>query len=206
MRTVLKWIVRLLIPFFMRLEVVGRENFPQQGPYILVTNHLSAYDTPLLFALCPHSVRALAASKHRSNPFFGPLLALGGSIWVRRGEIDRDALSGALSWLGEGGVLGMAPEGTRARGVYALQKGKTGAAYLATRTGSPILPVGLTGTERIKEELPRLRRARVRVVIGEPFCLPESGPVRGEKLDEYTELIMRRIAALLPPEYRGVYA
>lgn len=206
MRRVLKWIVSLLIPFFMRLEVVGRENFPSKGPYILVTNHLSAYDTPLLFAICPHKVRAFAASKHRSHPLFGPALAIGGSIWVRRGEIDRQALGEALVWLEEGGVLGMAPEGTRARQVYALQKGKTGAAYLATRANVPILPVGVTGTERIKEELPHLRRARVRVVVGELFRLPEGERPSREELDQYTDLIMRRIAALLPPEYRGVYA
>lgn len=206
MRRILRWIVSLLVPLFMRLEVVGRENFPPQGPYILVTNHLSAYDTPLLFALCPHHVRAFAASKHRSHPIFGPALAVGGSIWVRRGEIDRQALREALAWLEKGGVLGMAPEGTRARQVYALQRGKTGAAYLATRANVPILPVGLTGTERIKEELPHLRRARVRVVIGELFHLPEVERPGREELDRYTDLIMRRIAALLPPEYRGVYA
>jgi len=58
----------------------------------------------------------------------------------------------------------------------------------------------------VKDNLPRLRRTPVRVVVGEPFRLPETGRVRGPKLHEYTDLIMRRIAVLLPPEYRGVYA
>jgi hypothetical protein len=68
------------------------------------------------------------------------------------------------------------------------------------------VPVGLAGTERIKDNLLRLRRTRVRAVVGEPFRLPENGRVRGQKLHEYTDLIMHRIAELLPEEYRGVYA
>lgn len=205
MQRVLKALVRILLPLLMRLEVTGRENFPERGPYILVTNHLAVFDTPVLLVVCPHPIRAFAAAKHRRNPIYRPILAAGGSIWVRRGEVDRQALRQALAWLEQGGVLGMAPEGTRARGVYALQRAKSGTAYLATRADVPIVPVGITGTEKVKKSLPRLRRARVRVVIGEPFRLPESGRVRGPKLDEYTDLIMQRIAALLPAEYRGVY-
>jgi 1-acyl-sn-glycerol-3-phosphate acyltransferase len=129
-----------------------------------------------------------------------------GPVWVRRGEVDREALRKALEILERGEVLGVAPEGTRARGPYALQKGKVGAAYLATRADVPIVPLGITGTENIKRDLPRLRRAYVRVVVGQPFRLPESGRVRSQKLHEYTDLIMYRIAELLPEEYRGVYA
>lgn len=201
----LRKLVRLLFPLLVRVRVQGQENFPPTGPYILATNHLSVFDLPLLLMVCPHTVRAFAASKHRRNPFYALLLTAAGSIWVRRGEIDREALKGAFEVLKRGEVLGIAPEGTRARRVYALQPGKTGAAYIATRADVPIVPVGLTGTEKIKQNLPRLRRTEVTVNIGEPFRLPESGRVRGPKLDEYTDLIMRRIAALLPPEYRGVY-
>ena len=172
----------------------------------MVTNHLSAFDSPLLLTVCPHTIRAFAAAKHKRNPLYGPLLALMGSVWVRRGNVDRRALNGALDVLRRGQVLGMAPEGTRARGVYALQKGKTGPAYIATRAGVRIVPVGVTGTEKIKHNLPRLRRTDVRVVVGQPFRLPESGQVERQKLHEYTDLIMHAIADLLPEEYRGVYA
>lgn len=205
MYPVLRKLVRCLFPLLVRIRVTGKENFPPSGPYILATNHLSVFDLPLLLMVCPHTVRAFAASKHRRNLFYFLVLSAAGSIWVRRGEIDREALHGAFEVLKKGEVLGIAPEGTRARQVYALQPGKTGAAYIATRANVPIVPVGLTGTEKIKENLPRLRRTDVTVTIGEPFRLPESGRVRGPKLDEYTDIIMRRIAALLPPEYRGVY-
>lgn len=199
-------IVRVLLNLITRREHVGLENIPAEPPYIMVTNHLSVFDSPLLLAVCPHTIRAFAASKHKRNPLYAPLLAMMGSVWVRRGEVDRRALKGALGVLERGEVLGMAPEGTRARGVYALQKGKTGPAYIATRADVRIVPVGITGTEKIKHNLPRLRRTDVRVVIGQPFRLPESGHVERQKLRQYTDLIMHRIAELLPEEYRGVYA
>lgn len=199
-------IVRVLLNLIVRREYVGLENIPAEPPYIMVTNHLSAFDSPLLLAVCPHTIRAFAASKHKRNPLYGPLLAMMGSVWVRRGEVDRKALKGAMGVLERGEVLGMAPEGTRARGVYALQKGKTGPAYIAAHAGVRIVPVGVTGTEKIKHNLPRLRRTDVRVVVGKPFRLPESGQVERQKLREYTDLIMHSIAELLPEEYRGVYA
>ena len=203
---IVRVILSALLSLITRREYIGLENIPDEPPYILVTNHLAVFDSPVLLTICPHTIRAFAAAKHKRNLLYAPLLVIMGSIWVRRGEVDRQALRKALDVLKRGEVLGMAPEGTRARGPYALQKGKTGPAYLATRADMQIVPVGLTGTEQIKRNLPRLRRTHVRIVVGEPFRLPESGRVRGQKLREYTDLIMHRIAELLPEEYRGVYA
>jgi len=203
---IVRTIVHALLGLLTRREYIGLENLPAEPPYVIVTNHLSVFDPPMLLDVCPHTIRAFAAAKHRTNPIYAPLLAGMGSIWVRRGEIDRAALRGALDVLKRGEVLGLAPEGTRARGTYALQKAKTGAAYLAARAGVEIVPVALTGVEEIKHNLPRLRRTDVRVTIGKPFRLPADERVRGEKLDEYTDLIMHRIAELLPETYRGVYA
>jgi 1-acyl-sn-glycerol-3-phosphate acyltransferase len=188
-----------------RLEIVGLERIPDEPPYLLATNHLSVLDLPLLLFVTPHKVRAFAASKHRWNPLYGPLLEAADTVWVRRGEIDRRALRKALAVLERGEVLGVAPEGTRSRESHALQEAKAGAAYIATRADVPIVPVGITGTEKIMRNLLRLRRTGVRITFGEPFRLPEAGHVRSPKLHEYTDLIMRRIAELLPAAYRGVY-
>jgi len=206
LQRILRAIINGLFTLLTRREYVGLENIPANPPYILVTNHLSILDSPLLLTVCPHTIRALAAAKHKRNPFYALLLEIMGSIWVRRGAVDRQALDGALEALQNGEVLGIAPEGTRSRTTHALQQGKTGAAYLATRADVALVPVGITGTEHIVQGVFRLRRARVRVVVGEPFRLPESGRVRGQKLHEYTDLIMSHIAELLPEEYRGVYA
>jgi 1-acyl-sn-glycerol-3-phosphate acyltransferase len=203
---VIRAIVNILFNLAAHREYIGLENIPAEPPYILVANHMAIFDAPLILTICPHIARAFAAAKHKRNPIYAPLLAIMGSIWVRRGEADRQALRKALDVLKRGEVLGMSPEGTRSRGTYALQKGRTGVAYLAARANVPIVPVGLTGTEKIKDNLPRLRCTQLRVVVGKPFRLPESGRVRGHQLDEYTDLIMRRIAELLPEEYRGLYA
>ena len=202
---ILRAIINVLLSLISHREYVGLENIPAKPPYIMVINHLAVFDAPLMLTVCPHTIRAFAAAKHKRNPLYALVLIMAGSIWVRRGEVDRKALREALDVLKRGEALGMAPEGTRARGPYALQKGKTGPAYLATRAGVPLVPVGLTGTEQIKSNLPRLRRTHICVVVGKPFRLPESGRVRGQKLREYTDFIMHRIAELLPEEYRGVY-
>ncbi|MBN1955786.1 MAG: 1-acyl-sn-glycerol-3-phosphate acyltransferase [Anaerolineae bacterium] len=198
--------MRVLLSLLMRIEVIGTEHIPDKGPFIMVTNHLAALDTPVLLTVFPHEIRIFAASKHRKNIFYGTLLQLGGAIWVRRGEVDRQALKEALAWLRAGGVFGLAPEGTRSRVTRALQEGKPGAAYLATRAEVPIVPVGVAGTERVMENLSWLRKTDVRVEVGEPFRLPQGGRVRGDQLEAATELIMLRIAALLPEQYRGAYA
>jgi 1-acyl-sn-glycerol-3-phosphate acyltransferase len=200
-RTVIEVLFRLLT----RREYAGLENLNLEPPYIVAFNHIAVFDTPVILTLCRHRVFAFAAEKHSRNLFYGPLLRGMGTIFVRRGEVDREALRQALAWLGQGGVLGVAPEGTRARGPYALQEARTGIAYLATRARVPVLPVGVVGTEHMKHGLPRLRRTHLRIAVGEPIWLPEGGRARGEQLRAYTDIIMRKIAALLPEEYRGFY-
>lgn len=202
---VIRAIFRFLYRFLARIEVVGRENFDVGGPCLVVVNHLSVFDPPLLLIIFPKRARALAAAKYRRHLLFGPLVHAAGAIFVRRGEVDRQALRAALKVLREGGYLGMAPEGTRSK-TGQLQPAKEGAAYLASRTGATIVPVAVTGTEKMVGALKRLRRERVRVVVGEPFKLPPAdGPVKGAQLAVYTDLIMCRLAALLPESYRGFY-
>jgi 1-acyl-sn-glycerol-3-phosphate acyltransferase len=115
-----------------------------------------------------------------------------------------DAIKLSLHHLKSGGAMGLAPEGTRSPSGQ-LQKGKTGAAYLADRSGVPILPAVVWGTEKVAQNLKRGRRTLVTCVIDKPFRLPSNGRAKGETLEQYTEIIMCRLAALLPPEYRGVY-
>jgi 1-acyl-sn-glycerol-3-phosphate acyltransferase len=202
---IVRIIISLIYKLLARIEIVGSENVPQEGPYIVICNHLGSFDPPLLLIALPVRMTVLAADKYQDHPLFGPFLSSMGAIYVRRGEVDRQALRACLNVLRGGGILGMAPEGTRSL-TGALQEGRTGTAYLASRAGVPILPVAITGTEKMAANLKRLRRGQMKAVIGEAFTLPATeGKAKGKQLKECTELIMCRLADMLPEEYRGVY-
>ena len=188
-------------------EVQGLDNIPSQGPYILVANHLSRVDAPLLLTLVrSNNVTGWAAEKYRQHPLFGLIVRLGGGIFIRRGEVDRDALVAAVAWLQKGNIFGVAPEGTRSK-TGALIRAKTGAAYLADQAKVLIVPIAIAGTESIMRNLLRLRRSRLIVQIGKPFLLPAiQDNDRSKGLRRNTDEIMCRIAAMLPQAYRGVYA
>lgn len=201
-------IVKFLLALLTRMEVEGLEHVPGEGPYLMLTNHLHWLDPPALMAAFPYRAYMFAAAKREKHWFFGPLFRSLDAIWVHRGEVDRKALREGLDVLRGGGVLGMAPEGTRSD-TGAMQQGRGGAAYFAYRTGAPVLPVVVSGQERAFTELKRLRRARVRVAFGPTFSpspLPEGGKASGAEIRAFTDEIMYHLAAMLPPEYRGLYA
>ncbi|NLF13449.1 MAG: 1-acyl-sn-glycerol-3-phosphate acyltransferase [Anaerolineaceae bacterium] len=197
--------IGILLRVLSRLDVQGREEIPAHGAYILVTNHLHWLDSPVVAVILPHRAYVFAGEKWEKHWLLGPFFHSLGAIFVRRGEVDRQALRQALAVLQGGGVLGMAPEGTRSK-TGGLQRGRTGAAYLAYRAGVPILPVTCTGQEKVFWALRRLRRATVRVRIGAPFYPPPvEGKASSAQVQAFTDEIMYRLAAMLPPEYRGVY-
>jgi 1-acyl-sn-glycerol-3-phosphate acyltransferase len=203
---VIRGVIAFLVKNLTRLEVQGRELVPDQGPYILVVNHLHWLDSPVILTVLPHPARVFAGEKWANRLLIGFLLKSVNAIFVNRGEVDRKALREALATVKAGGVLGMAPEGTRSK-TGGLQRGRNGAAYLAYHSGARLVPVVCTGQEHVIFSLMHLRRARVCVRFGPSFEPPPvSGKVTTAHLDSFTEGIMHRLAALLPPEYRGVYA
>jgi 1-acyl-sn-glycerol-3-phosphate acyltransferase len=168
-------------------------------------NHLSIYDAPVTLLIVPSRIRMFGADKWRAIPFIGRLIEAMGVIWVNRGTADLDAIKAALGVLKNGGLVCVAPEGMRSKSGVLIE-GKPGLAYLADRAKVPIVPVAMWGTERVGAAWKRLRRPKVSCVVGEPILLPSDGRAKGARLDELTEYIMCRIAAMLPVEYRGVYA
>jgi len=198
-------VISALYRLLARLEISGAEHIPAEGGCLLVTNHISRLDTPTLLVAAPRRIYPLAADKYKNFPVFNWLLNISGAIWINRTEFDREALLKSIDVLKRGDVLGIAPEGTRSRS-GAMQKAKSGVAFLAARTGVPVVPVGITGTNTMVQDFARLRRMRICVKFGEAFNLPKYGKLTAEELDATTDLIMGRLAALLPPPYRGVYA
>jgi 1-acyl-sn-glycerol-3-phosphate acyltransferase len=193
-------LARLAARALLRLTVRGVENVPRTGGLLLAMNHLGDADGILVLGFAPRAVALLGKAEILGWPVIGAAARAYGMIPVRRGEPDRGALEACLRALASGRALLVFPEGFESPS-HALVEAKEGAGFLALRSRAPVVPVAVAGTESVYRTWRRFRRPCVTLTFGEPFRLPP-----GVKRREATGLIMRGIAALLPPEYRGVYA
>lgn len=180
---------------------------PEQGPLIIVGNHVNFLEVPLLFThLQPRPVTGFAKAETWDNPAMAVLFDLWGAIPLRRGEADVEALRRGLEALGKGQILAVAPEGTRS-GDGRLGRGHPGVVLLALRSGAPLLPVVYHGGESLRRNLASLKRTDFHIAVGSPFRLEAGGGrVTREMRQAMTDEIMYQLAALLPPDYRGCYA
>ena len=190
-----------------RVTVTGTEHMPRAGGVLLVSNHLSNYDPLMVAMIFKRILHFMGKAELYRNPVLRWVCLQLQTFPVRRGEVDRAALRYAEELLRGGRVVAVFPEGHRSR-TGNMQAAQGGIALLARRTGAPILPVAITGTQYLWP--PALlrwrpwRRPEVTITIGEPFTLPRAAGRAGNAAQ--TDLIMARVAALLPPDYHGVYA
>jgi 1-acyl-sn-glycerol-3-phosphate acyltransferase len=204
----LRWIIRLVINLIARVEIEHFENIPTEGGFVIATNHLGRLDVALLFYVLTGDYILMIAEKYEHHWLFGPIGNAMNGIWMDRFNADVGAVRKVLNRMKAGGILAIAPEGTRSK-TETMAKGKPGVAYLALKAGLPIVPVGLVGTEDrvVVERLKHFKKSEIKIIIGTPFTLP---PIqrknREEILQQYTDEIMCQIGALLPEKYRGVYA
>jgi len=200
-------VLRFLIWSFTRTRVTGQEYIPDSGPFIIVLNHVHWLDPALVVAAARKRYAVpIAKEETLSWPLVGFLLYHYPCIFIRRGEVDLKAMRQARAILAAGHGLLIAPEGTRSR-VGRLKRGKPGTAYLAKGFDPIFVPAAVTGTIGFGDEFRRLRRKHTQVIFGPPFRVrwPE-GKIRKDALQQITDEIMYRVAALLPPEMRGAYA
>jgi 1-acyl-sn-glycerol-3-phosphate acyltransferase len=205
-RVILGSLARLVVGVHGRLEVEGLEHVPRTGAVVLVFNHCSNFDPLILYGWCPREeIVGLVASEYSQRAFEAPWLAWSGALWLRRGEADRRTLARALTVLGRGGMVALAPEGGRSPNA-SMRRAHPGAASLAIRSGAPVLPMGIAGSDRLWMSWSRLERPRVRVRFGPTIVPPsDSGESRRARRAEFTDTIMAALADLVPPAYRGVY-
>lgn len=204
----LRSIVRFVMNMIADVEVIGMEKLPQ-GNVLVAANHLGRLDTAVLLQILDREDIIMAvAEKYKNHPVFGAIGRAANAIWLNRFEADFAALREILARMQQGGMMVIAPEGTRSK-TASLQEGKPGAAFLAGKSGYPVLPVALTGTEdqNVIANLKRFRRSKIKVVAGELFTIEiPKGRGREKALRQATDEIMCQIAAMLPESYRGVYA
>lgn len=199
-------IARIIFILLTRWQVRGKENIPSRGPLLVVSNHLSLADPPLLSVSFNRTTIFMAKRELFHFRLLAYFMRGFGAFPVRRGQLDKEAIRQAEKVLAEGLALVMFPEGMRSHSGQ-LRSAFSGAALIAARNRALILPVGINGTERIRGVGWLLRRPRITVNIGCPFYLPPvSGKLTKVELVELTNSIMEHIAGLLPQEYRGNYA
>jgi 1-acyl-sn-glycerol-3-phosphate acyltransferase len=204
----LRSIIRFIMKIIADIELHGTEKIPE-GNFIAAANHLGRLDTAvLLCVLDREDIIMPVAEKYKEHPLFGAIGRSVNAIWLNRFEADYPALREILARMEQGGMLVIAPEGTRSK-TEALQEAKPGVAFLASKSGYPVMPVALTGTEdrAVIENLKRWRRSKIVVRGGNPFTVDiPKGRGREQSMQSATDEIMCHIGAMLPEKYRGVYA
>jgi 1-acyl-sn-glycerol-3-phosphate acyltransferase len=196
----LRAIIAVVLVGHLRIE--GKANVPANGGMLVVGNHIASADPPILGALFPRPLHFMAKVEWFKNPVIGYLARAFLCFPVVRHTADRSALRYALALLEGGEALAIYPEGTRAMD-HRIHRPEAGAGFLARRSGVPILPVAVWGTEKA---LPKGRKiplpAETHMVFGPTFQLPDRTMTHQEEAD----YMMARVAELLPIEYRGYFA
>ncbi len=207
-RRVLRYILKYIgVPLLAKINrVEGIENIPTTGPAILMINHVSFADSLIVLNATPRNIIPMAKIEVYNYPVIGLFPKLWGVIPVRREEVDRRAIQQTLEVLRAGEIVLVAPEGTRGN---ALKQGKVGVAYMAARTGAPIVPVAIEGSK----DFPAIRFSKAwrqpgaTIHFGRPFRFKEIYRQAGhDTLRRMTDEALYILAAMLPPELRGVYA
>ncbi|HMZ07570.1 MAG TPA: lysophospholipid acyltransferase family protein [Anaerolineales bacterium] len=200
-------LLKLVSKVCLRVTAEGLENLPSDGPLLIVINHLGNADAPALVAALPFTPDALGKIELYDLPVLGKLMDWYGIIWLHRGRPDKRALRTALDGLAEGRRIIIAPEGRESLS-GALEEGTGGAAFLAYRSGAPVLPIVVMGSENeiVYQNLKKFKRTRVHIRVGKMFRLDGQVSARREALSMGTRHIMRALADLLPERYRGEYS
>jgi 1-acyl-sn-glycerol-3-phosphate acyltransferase len=207
-RNILRWLLRVIgLPLMARVDSIeGVENVPTEGSAIIMINHISFIDPFVVANPLPRNLVALAKVEVYDYPIIGIIPKLLGVIPVKRDEVDRQAVQRCLEVLKAGEMILMAPEGTRGP---ALRQGREGVAYLASRSGAPVVPVAIDGTDGFPalRGTKRWRQPGGRVYFGHPFRYhADLRRAKADTLRKMTDEAMYVLAGMLPENRRGVYA
>lgn len=195
-------VIRLILlafsKLFWRATFEGVENVPKTGAFVLAPVHRSNVDTPIVSGITTRRMRFMGKDSMWKYKPTGWLFTALGAFPVHRGSADREALRRTLEVLQGGEPVVIFPEGTRQTGPL-IQPLFEGAAYVATRAGVPIVPVGIGGTEQaMPKGAKMLKPVKVHLVVGEPILPPpmENGRAPRRAVHELTEALHERLQEL----------
>jgi len=196
----IRFAVIAIFSVITRFCVRGLHNVPRQGPFIIASNHISWTDIPMVVQSLPNTVVYMAKEESFYSRL-GWLVRFLGAFPVKRGEGDRRAIKAADDQLKKGKIFVIFPEGTRSK-THTLAKAHAGLGMIALRAGVPVIPAAIWGSEFALKKF----RPEVTVQYGEPLLLkPKGNKITREDIETATDEVMHHIAAMLPPQYRGVY-
>ncbi len=197
--------VRITLFLFTSCQLKGIKNIPKRDPLLIIVNHLSVADPPLVSVSINRETVFMAKEELFRTGFTNYFIRSFGAFPVRRNRLDRTALNEAQRVLSDGKVLVMFPEATRSKN-GGLQKAFPGAAMIALRSGALIVPIAITGTDKIRGFSWIFHRYRIKLTVGQPFHLPSgNGKSTKQRTIECADLMMEHIAEILPESYRGEY-
>lgn len=208
LRTILRSLIKLAFFVLGDFKIIGKENLPKEGPILVVGNHFGFMDPLAMIKLLSWKIEFLGGTRTPNAPGTVEWLRhLWGIIPVFRGSVSRDTFVISESILAQKGILVIFPEGGSWANV--LRPARPGVAFLAAKTGVPILPIGLDGFDSFFEKIRKFQRPKVTARIGEPFGpfqIDVKNRADREKLDDLAHDIMKQIAKLIPEEKRGYYS
>jgi 1-acyl-sn-glycerol-3-phosphate acyltransferase len=192
-----------------RVTITGLENIPPRGAYLIAINHLSLIEPPFVLTFWPVAPEGVAAVEIWERTGQSTLVRLYGALQVHRGEYDRKIIDKVLAALEAGRPVAIFPEGGRSHKPGLLQA-LPGVAFILDKAQVPVVPVGVVGsTEDFFRRALQGKRPELEMHIGKPLVLPPiegKGEERRLERQHNVDLVMERIADLLPVEYRGIYA
>jgi 1-acyl-sn-glycerol-3-phosphate acyltransferase len=208
-RWALRKVFRLIFHILCDIHIIGKENIPKDGAYIIAHNHISLFEPPFIATFWPTPPEAVSGADVFFRPGQKIMVMAYGAIPLHRGRYDRKAIDIMVSLLEQGMPLLIAPEGGRSHAI-GLRRALPGVAFILDQAKVHVLPIGIVGsTDDLLKRAFRFERPRLEMHIGEPFKLPPitgKGEARRQSRQKNVDLMMQHIASLLPDSYHGVYA
>ena len=192
-----------------KVELYGMEKIPADNKYVVAFNHVSMVEVPFIGAFWPTFLEIIGATVVWERPLHAMVAKGWGGIQVYREGFDREVFQKVLQSFESGRPLMISPEGTRSR-TPGLQRGKSGIAYIVDKANVPVIPVAVVGNtyDFLKEGI-RRKRPVIQMIVGDLIDLPPltgRGEEKRKMRQHNTDIVMARIAELLPEEYQGVYS
>jgi len=199
-------VIRGLFRILCKLDIEDTKKLPAEGPALLVMNHINFLEAPFFATFLAHTkLAALSKKENLSSPAYRYFASIWHAIPIDRTGVDTESFNRCLAWVGDRGILGLAPEGTRSK-TGILQQGKAGVAMLAQKAGVPVYPMAHWGAENFWSNLKSFKRSPFHLRVGAPYMIEPAGSMTRTVRQEVADEIMNSIAVMMPEQYRGVYA